>query len=93
MVSATKKKKTGGGGAAYLGAGSGVVFGGGEHVRFAERGPEHEGLTGTNAFPDVDAFSFGVPHTALGMEGPIQVELPDTGGVSDETRHGRRRAV
>ena len=93
MISAKKKRQ----GAAELHTWvPGVEWssvGGGEHVRFAERGPKHEGLTSTNAFPDVDAFSFGVPHAALGVEGPVEVELPDASGVRDETGHAVQGAV
>ena len=50
-------------------------------------------LTGTNAFPDIDTFALWVPDSTLGAGGPVDVELPDAGSVTDETRHeGLERA-
>lgn len=51
------------------------------------------GLTRTNALPYVDTFSFRVPYTALGVEWPVEVELPYAGGVCDEAGHGGGRGV
>jgi hypothetical protein len=45
------------------------------------------GRTGTDAFPDINTLSFWVPDTALGEWVPVDVELPDTRCVADDSRH------
>jgi len=46
------------------------------------------GLTGSNAFPNVYAFSFWIPYTALCVEIPMDVNFPDAGSVADDGWHG-----
>ena len=45
------------------------------------------GRTGTNAFPDIDTSSFRVPDAALREHIPVDVELPDSGCITDDGRH------
>ena len=35
-----------------------------------------------DTFPNVDTATAGVPNATLCMKGPVDVELPDSGGVS-----------
>ena len=43
--------------------------------------------TGTNAFPDINTPSFRVPDATLGVHVPVDVELPDTRCVADDSWH------
>ena len=45
--------------------------------------------TGTNAFPYINTSSFRIPDATLGVEGPEDVELPDTRCIADDGRHDR----
>lgn len=45
-------------------------------------------LTFANALPDVDATTAGIPDTALAVDGPVYIQLPDSRRVADDyTRH------
>lgn len=46
------------------------------------------GMMGSNAFPNVYAFSFWIPYTALCVEIPMDVNFPDAGSVADDGWHG-----
>lgn len=42
-----------------------------------------------NAFPDIDAFALGIPHSALAIHCPVDTELPNLGRIRDDrARHG-----
>ena len=43
--------------------------------------------TGTNAFPYINTSSFRVPDATLGVHVPVDVELPDTRCVADDSWH------
>jgi hypothetical protein len=43
--------------------------------------------TGTDAFPYINTSSFRVPDATLGVQGPVDVELPDTRCVADDSWH------
>jgi hypothetical protein len=45
--------------------------------------------TRTNTFPDIDTPALGVPDGALGASGPVHIDLPYAGSVTDEARHGK----
>ena len=45
------------------------------------------GHTGTDTFPNIDLFAFGVPYTTLRAEWPKDVEFPYAGGVGDKAWH------
>ena len=45
------------------------------------------GRTGTDAFPYIDTSSFRVPDATLGVQGPVDVELPDTRCIADDSWH------
>ena len=48
-------------------------------------------LTITNALPNINTATSGIPYTALAVEGPMDVQLPDPCRVSDNNaRHFRR---
>jgi len=47
------------------------------------------GRTGTNAFPYINAFSLQVPDGALSEQFPVDVELPDTRCIADDSGHDR----
>lgn len=45
-------------------------------------------LTITNALPDINTATSGIPYTALAVEGPMHADLPDFCGVSNNyARH------
>lgn len=45
-------------------------------------------LTIINALPNINTATSGIPYTALAVEGPMHVHLPDSCGVSDNyARH------
>jgi len=48
---------------------------------------DRSGLTSSNAFPYIYAFSLGIPNTTLGVEIPVNVNFPDPGGVADYSGH------
>jgi len=48
------------------------------------------GMMGSNAFPDIYAFPLLIPDTALRMEIPVNVDLPDPCGVADRGGHRRK---
>jgi hypothetical protein len=43
--------------------------------------------TGTDALPYINTPSFGVPDATLGVDVPVDVELPDTRCVADDSGH------
>lgn len=43
--------------------------------------------TGTNALPYINAPSFWVPDATLGVQAPVDVELPDARCVADDSWH------
>ncbi len=49
------------------------------------------GLTRTDTLPYIDALSFRVPDAALGVQWPVEVELPNAGGVCDKAGHGEEK--
>lgn len=44
--------------------------------------------TRSNALPNVDTFALWIPYPALCVYGPIEIELPDTSGITDQSWHG-----
>ena len=48
------------------------------------RAEEEKELTRPDALPDVDALPSRIPDAALGVERPLDVELPDASGVADD---------
>lgn len=45
---------------------------------------------GTDAFPDVNALALWIPNPALGVQSPIDVQLPDASGIADQAGHSGR---
>jgi hypothetical protein len=45
------------------------------------------GLTSSNTLPDIYTSSLGIPYAALRVEIPVDVSLPDPGGVADYGGH------
>ena len=43
--------------------------------------------TGSNAFPDIYAFSLRIPDATLCVEIPVNVDLPDACGITDNSGH------
>jgi hypothetical protein len=42
---------------------------------------------GANAFPYINTSSFRIPDATLGVQGPVDVELPNTCCIADDGRH------
>lgn len=45
-------------------------------------------MVSSNALPNIDTFALWIPHPALCVHGPVEIELPDTSGIADKTWHG-----
>jgi len=45
------------------------------------------GLVSSDALPDIYTFPFRIPHTALSIEIPVNILLPDSRCVADYGRH------